>query len=252
MGNTTTQQNDNAYCVWKKPTTQEVKINDQIEHSEIYMDIVNQLYNFGFGTYDDIIHASKSAVNAYDINEICDILRNQNRLKIEIKEITPNLCNSNENKLDVQNITCEHNKNIHKCYHLNQLIQIMQEYMTKGWSEENTRDITHILDHYFHLIHYHGSTDADFEVVFNQLGGICHASKCKSFSRNYRDRAGGYKEYEVYDGYEMLVDDNESKTIIIQQLLDKIHCYYSHCFDIGHKMTIMDRNELTKTIINLN
>ena len=34
------------------------------------------------------------------------------------------------------------------------------------------------------------------------------------------------------------------------QILDKIHCHYSHCFDIGYKLNKKERQEIESKIVD--
>lgn len=42
------------------------------------------------------------------------------------------------------------------------------------------------------------------------------------------------------DALKDLYFSNDDEVIVFQELLDRIHCYYSHGFDVGYRMT---RNE---------
>eukprot|EP01084_Bolivina_argentea_P145625 255209_1 len=75
----------------------------------------------------------------------------------------------------------------------------------------NTLDV---LNNYLHLLNVH-DTDQEFELIANILR-YCDISTCESFRRNRIQFCG---DDEKYSGY-----------------LDKIHCYFQHCYDIGDRL----------------
>eukprot|EP01084_Bolivina_argentea_P271246 461468_1 len=80
----------------------------------------------------------------------------------------------------------------------------------------------------------------EFENIYNTLiqrsnnNVVCDLLKCESMRRNQRNRN------------EITENENELKTlyfnddIVTQQLLDRVHCYYFHSFDMGYKITTKD------------
>eukprot|EP01084_Bolivina_argentea_P239399 402389_1 len=87
-------------------------------------------------------------------------------------------------------------------------------------------DTVSILDAFHHLLFNH---DDQFELIHSTFlmqcynGNICPVWKCSMFERNRIDR----KKYEG-----KLHND-----MILQQLLDRVHCYYFHTFDTGYRLT---------------
>ena len=97
-------------------------------------------------------------------------------------------------------------------------------------------NIDKYLNDFLHLIDAH-STDDEFETIYNAFGGVCDLQKCDAFKRNRRDRQSV----------------NNSVNIAVNiQILDKIHCHYSHCFDIGYKLNKKERQEIESKIENDN
>eukprot|EP01084_Bolivina_argentea_P197595 338587_1 len=80
-----------------------------------------------------------------------------------------------------------------------------------------------LLNDYLHLLEYHDS-DEEFWLIYNTLGPNCQLRNCISFQRNYRQIRDSLRKLQAQDR-------------IIQQLFDKIHCYYYHSFDIGFRKT---------------
>eukprot|EP01084_Bolivina_argentea_P276279 471396_1 len=120
---------------------------------------------------------------------------------------------------------------ISTCGHLKRLGNVMTQHI-----EMNKIDMSSLLDNFIHLINYHCDNDDAFEYIYNTMG-VCDISKCKSFRRNYRDRKkcrnNSYRN-ELYSS-----NNNTSHIDIIrQQIFDKIHCYFCHCFDIGNRLSL--------------
>eukprot|EP01083_Nonionella_stella_P306263 1072001_1 len=77
-------------------------------------------------------------------------------------------------------------------------------------------NIALVLNAFLHLMDAHNE-DADFEFIRSQLQ-FCDVNQCDVFRRHYRNRTNSSKEPDVR-----------------QQCLDKIHCYYQHSHDLGHR-----------------
>eukprot|EP01084_Bolivina_argentea_P200249 342451_1 len=79
-----------------------------------------------------------------------------------------------------------------------------------------------ILEDYLYLLHNYHSHD-NFEYTYNKLGGFCDKLHCNKFKRNTRNRS--CNDFESTPNYRI-------------QIMDKIHCYYRHCFDCGHRVKV--------------
>eukprot|EP01084_Bolivina_argentea_P228246 385547_1 len=124
------------------------------------------------------------------------------------------------------------------CYHTTQFVKTMNTY--QSWTNDvninNMSDITQMirgnvdiskaLNDYFHLIHEHVDDD-DFLFIVSSLGH-CDIHTCSKFRRNYRNRTQ-LSHKKNFDN-ELLVKDK-----VHIQLMDKMHCYFYHCLDIGHR-----------------
>eukprot|EP01084_Bolivina_argentea_P194373 333496_1 len=95
-------------------------------------------------------------------------------------------------------------------------------------SQLEKTDVLLVLNDFLYLLNYHNNTD-DFEIIHNELNSCCNVFCCEQFQRNYRVR--NYEEKSV----------GNIKDVVKQQIIDKIHCYYLHSFDIGFKMTPKQR-----------
>eukprot|EP01083_Nonionella_stella_P020336 56395_1 len=113
---------------------------------------------------------------------------------------------------------------VSRCPHL----LVLPSALNNENTAQNTRTV---LDHYLHLLHKHNS-DGEYESITNLLSH-CDISKCKSFQRIYRKTS----------------DDNHTSSRSVNgQIIDKIHCYYSHSFDVGYRLRSSEKQYLRNTI----
>eukprot|EP01084_Bolivina_argentea_P049301 90688_1 len=113
-------------------------------------------------------------------------------------------------------LRCDNNE-ISNCKHLDYFAEIMNKHNYVQYMKQI--NITQVLDSFLHLIHQHDS-DEEFEFICNKLGHCC-LKKC-------------------------IIHKRHNDTVC--QILDKMHCYYHHCYDLGHRLTLQDKTQLEKTI----
>eukprot|EP01084_Bolivina_argentea_P260230 439408_1 len=95
-----------------------------------------------------------------------------------------------------------------------------------------------LMNDFHHLCFDH---DEEFEDIHNYLisdkvlGATCNKLNCKLLYRNNRDRDLCSKNDEVLRL--LFYNTVLSEERIIDQLIDKIHCYYLHSFDTGKRLT---------------
>eukprot|EP01084_Bolivina_argentea_P227633 384453_1 len=87
---------------------------------------------------------------------------------------------------------------------------------------EQDNGVNILLNDYLFLLQNH-NTNNDIEFIYNELGGICNSKQCKTFRRHYR---------------------NVNNVNWRQQIIDKIHCFYRHTFDIGYMLNTEQRYKL--------
>eukprot|EP01084_Bolivina_argentea_P105623 189158_1 len=114
------------------------------------------------------------------------------------------------------------------CEQLKNLKDVFRQYNDSFGIDIAKINISSILNDFLYIMYQLQATD-EFEYVYNQMGGYCDCNECDAFTRNYRHR----NEQQQYK-YQCLND------IVICQIMDKIHCYFSHCFDLGYKLTEAD------------
>eukprot|EP01083_Nonionella_stella_P290949 990046_1 len=103
------------------------------------------------------------------------------------------------------------------------LIQVVRQFNNTGCcDDEMAENIQQILNDYLYVMDRYND-DHHFEAIAGELG-VCDATKCKIFDRNYRNMN--------------VVKDVRSQ---IMGFMDTIHCYWQHCYDIGNKLSLKER-----------
>eukprot|EP01084_Bolivina_argentea_P311879 539895_1 len=130
---------------------------------------------------------------------------------------------------------------VSKCVQLQQLIKYINNYNCKN-IECDEKDInpSQILDCFLHSLNNHNSSDS-FEFIFNKLI-LCDItqSQCVAITRNFRRKTQlQFSRNEL----ENLYTQRDPKHIIFCQILDRIHCYYLHSYDIGHRLSSNDLSD---------
>eukprot|EP01083_Nonionella_stella_P056511 148770_1 len=104
----------------------------------------------------------------------------------------------------------------------------MYKYINNGLGEYYNN--THLLNDYNHLIQFH---DDVFHHIYAYFDGECDFGRCVLIKRLHRDRdyyRDDEKRKEIYYNYD------DEKEINTQQILNKIHCYYRHAYDLGFRV----------------
>eukprot|EP01084_Bolivina_argentea_P160094 278808_1 len=133
----------------------------------------------------------------------------------------------------------EINCDLLECSQLTRSQNWMKAYET-GIYNIDTINISQILNDFIHLLSKHNQNENEFKMIYNKFG-FCNIENCKLFKRNNRDR--NKNENGLYG-----INDKNKKQIIIEQILDKIHCFYMHCFDIGYKLTNSEKDIINEII----
>eukprot|EP01084_Bolivina_argentea_P252771 424389_1 len=104
----------------------------------------------------------------------------------------------------------------------------------------DNKDVTSLLDDYFHLMMSH---DMDFDYVASQFE-YCNIVNCDMLRRNTRNRT---KTIEIFGNK----SDAETIDIVYAEIMDKIHCYFCHSIDIGHRLSATDKQSIQETMENM-
>eukprot|EP01084_Bolivina_argentea_P271050 461074_1 len=106
---------------------------------------------------------------------------------------------------------------------INKLLKLYANHLNQSLSFMNTinnefkihYNMIQILNDFLHLLEAH-DTDEDFEYIYKKLKQ-CNILQCNIFARNYRNR-----QQTKHIAHEL-------------DIFDKIHCYFYHSHDIGHR-----------------
>eukprot|EP01084_Bolivina_argentea_P130141 229767_1 len=132
---------------------------------------------------------------------------------------------------------------IAECHHFNRIRNIIHQDDSDKVTDDsiNTISTQKILNDYLHLIQQH-NTDNEFEFIYNTLK-ICDVSKCEIFRRNSH-RIGTKTNNQTLQ----ISTNLDEKCAARQQIIDKIHCYFKHCYDFGHRLLIEEKLKLQNYI----
>eukprot|EP01084_Bolivina_argentea_P184404 318036_1 len=108
--------------------------------------------------------------------------------------------------------------------------------VTELYEQITRKNVAHagsleVLNNFLHLLTKHNSVD-DFQVIYNRFQGeSCDIYKCRRFLRHYPIKnCNSHNECNFH-----------------QQILDKVHCYYMHTYNIGHRLTSKEKLHLSDT-----
>eukprot|EP01084_Bolivina_argentea_P015791 29577_1 len=164
--------------------------------------------------------------------ECCKHLKKIEQLKLE-KEYWKNKYEKLANTYNQQITDHEPESKVHHSespdQYLSRLTRILKNYNGNIANESMYHDTLSILSDFLHLFDKYND-DHQFEMITNTLGQ-CNASTCSILKRHYRNRTKNA----------FFAKQNESQRVICQ-VLDKIHCFYYHCYDIGYKLYAKDQD----------
>eukprot|EP01083_Nonionella_stella_P055604 146579_1 len=99
------------------------------------------------------------------------------------------------------------------CNYLSEIVTVLKQYTHGNSSNDSFREYTiHILNDFNHVL-YHHNGDEDFDYIARQIGD-CDIKNCKIIQRHYR-----HPKPAVHEAH----------------FIDKMHCYFMHSCDIGHR-----------------
>eukprot|EP01083_Nonionella_stella_P200040 733008_1 len=107
-------------------------------------------------------------------------------------------------------------------------------------------DIVRCLDDYIYIL-LNVKDTKEFEYIYRYLGGKCNIHNCQIFTRNYRER-----RCDNVVSHNIATEHQSNQYLVKRNIMDKIHCYFFHSFDIGHMLTSLESNELLLESISKN
>eukprot|EP01084_Bolivina_argentea_P193311 331668_1 len=159
---------------------------------------------------------------------------NENKQSTVIEDESK-IFNDLQNDLSIQNIisALKYYQSIQNDDNYNNLIsQYFQET-----NKTILQDYTSILKTYLNntIEHNHIVFEQIYNIMSKQIQ--CDIKNCKQYSRNNRDRA---KESVKSNNDK----NNQFKAIFYTDLLDTIHCYFMHSYDIGFRMKYSELKDI--------
>eukprot|EP01084_Bolivina_argentea_P111073 198285_1 len=110
-----------------------------------------------------------------------------------------------------------------KCRQLQRLKTVLYQCKTLTANTNDECDPLIILNDFIYLLLHHNS-DEEFYYLYHVLGDGCDANECQRFKRRYGDK------HQCIN------------TELITDILDKVHCFYAHTFDIGYRVKNANRS----------
>eukprot|EP01084_Bolivina_argentea_P178801 309050_1 len=111
-------------------------------------------------------------------------------------------------------------------------------------------ELREITDDFLHILSMHNG-DEQYGTIYSKIMkniGECDIKQCNIFSRNYRERN---VSQDGYHKIKELYNSDETKDIVYQQILDKIHCHYLHSYDTGHRISPTEKISIENQIENI-
>eukprot|EP01084_Bolivina_argentea_P274350 467606_1 len=172
----------------------------------------NELHNHGFNLCfvcgDRILEGNKR------------VIENENNETLSSAIMMNELIDINDNyQMSIEDTQLQYEQETSACNILNcpYLAIFLQCYNYKN--DNISEVITTIVDSFLHLMAEH-ETEEEFEYIQKQLNP-CDIITCDAFQRNYRIKSSN----------DTTKDDN-----VFIQIMDKIHCYFLHSYDIGNRI----------------
>eukprot|EP01084_Bolivina_argentea_P052682 96770_1 len=108
------------------------------------------------------------------------------------------------------------------------LKSILMRYEANAIDTVDNVDMVKILDAFLFLLQFHNSDD-EFEYICAELSLNCCLNQCKILQFNYRKR------------YNCSIHGANPTETARKMILNKIHCYYNHTFDMGYRLNSNER-----------
>eukprot|EP01084_Bolivina_argentea_P282537 483642_1 len=121
----------------------------------------------------------------------------------------------------------------HNCYKMQRFVSILKKYNQNICDYSMMQlNIIQLLDDYIHLLQKH-TENKQFEHIASQLGS-CDITNCSIYRDNYRIVNSKLRKHQ----------NKNQNDINYSSILNKMHCYFQHCLDIGNRLSIKDQLNL--------
>eukprot|EP01084_Bolivina_argentea_P138369 243614_1 len=135
------------------------------------------------------------------------------------------------------------------CHKVAKFVEIMKLYNTSYTSIDKLDINLNLLDIFLHLMDKHDDTKS-FEIIRKRLECVCDVSQCNIFNRHHTDRNELKTTNQIHKLYECETEQEQQnldvKNVAIKQILDKMHCYYQHSYDVGFRLDSEERINIHK------
>eukprot|EP01084_Bolivina_argentea_P152197 265535_1 len=207
-----------------------------------------QLINMGFDESVSFTAAQKYGSN---INAAINFISKQpmtqkiqEAVKTEEKETS---ISSAQSISSSHNASSKHDSDL-SCESIQRIIHILQimnkgendidkfvEYIVSKYGEADP--VTLLLNDYHHILLQHDKFLEELcdSILFN--GKNCNVNKCVGIRRNQMNRF-------VFDDHMNDVKEDNPKNAFLTELVDQIHCHFSHTFDIGFRLRKSERKKI--------
>eukprot|EP01084_Bolivina_argentea_P135166 238236_1 len=242
-------------------TQQPHKMNNIFTNPDVTHSDINKLESKVMARFDrleSMLMSQQSTMTGL-LKEITIIRQQQEQTLLSHKQINSNASSTEQKQTkinpflqihnhslqqlpDINSINCD--GKINNCSYLLQLKQQLHQYQQKDNICSDISVIQSALDNFLHLIDKHNENDDEFDnqfdFIYHALGGKCDIKTCIIFERHNLYRDQNIEQNKLLQSY--IAKDPDD--IAYKQILDKIHCFYRHCYDIGNKLTKKDKNDI--------
>eukprot|EP01084_Bolivina_argentea_P105456 188843_1 len=174
-------------------------------------------------TPDNIVSTDKYNVVLRSDENVINTKRKANKMQC----ISENTCRNYSSDQKIENNKFQK----HKWFlYAQRLKNSLSKYCAKtDISMLSFEEVVTLLDNFICLLQF--NDHHDFEEIYQYLGVSCDSDKCISFNRNHRDRATTTFVQNYTD-------------TAMQQIIDKVHCHWTHSFDLGYRLNSKHRRLL--------
>eukprot|EP01083_Nonionella_stella_P098906 278190_1 len=167
--------------------------------------------------------------------DVCDKCITNHNYHTHVTEVTEQKQDSNI-PIQISHNKCAKHQN---CGILQRFTGIMNRYQQDQVAMVDNTDksqLTQIMDDFLHLMNEHDDDD-QFRFIFEILRH-CDMTNCIMFKRNNRNRMR-----LTADATHDIVQSHHGAYRVGFDILDKMHCYFQHSYDMGHRVFINCKNE---------
>eukprot|EP01084_Bolivina_argentea_P145841 255517_1 len=146
------------------------------------------------------------------------------------------------------------NDDLLDCLQLQRLKSALTEYYEKTASNDGV-NIDTVLDDYVYLRTMFCDNDYNFQYIYNHLEFNCNINHCKIVRRrDNRNRTEKGNTINISSAHDDEKESEKNESIqesVIEEIMNKIHCYFCHSYDIANRLTIKDRLKINNVTCNI-